>query len=196
MPMYAAAGTHLSGLAKWRTGERMNGLAAMRRGWTLLHENDCYLCEPFWGMQVAVANAEVGQVETALDIVTELIGWTEQSGQHWLDAELHRVQGELLLRNDRSKASAAEEAFGRALKIARCQQTRTFELRGALGLARLYNTNGRAAAACDLLAPTLAYFDATQDLPEIKDAGRLLNRSGLASPEASALARRRPPAVA
>jgi predicted ATPase len=182
MPLYAAAGTHLSGLEKWRAGDRMNGLAEMRRGWTLLHENDCYLCEPFWGMQVAVANAEVGQVETALDIVRELIVWAEQSGQHWLDAELHRVHGELLLRSDRSNASSAEEAFNRALEIARRQQTRTFELRCALGLARLYRTNDRAAAVSDLLAPTLADFDAAQDLPEIEEAGRLLGPSGLESP--------------
>ena len=79
---------YLNGLAKWRAGDRMGGLAEMRRGWTLLHENDCYLCEPFWGMQVAVANAEAGQLETGLEILRELIAWTEQSGQHWLDAEL------------------------------------------------------------------------------------------------------------
>ena len=83
---------YLNGLAKWRAGDRMGGLAEMRRGWTLLHENDCYLCEPFWGMQVAVANAEAGQLETGLEILRELIAWTEQSGQHWLDAELHRAR--------------------------------------------------------------------------------------------------------
>ena len=182
MPLYAAAGTHLNGLERWRAGDRINGLAEMRRGWTLLHENDCYLCEPFWGMQVAVANAEVGQVETALDILRELIVWAEQSGQHWLDAELHRVHGELLLRSDRSRASSAEEAFIRALEIARRQQTRTFELRCALGLARLYRTHDRVAAASDLLAPILADFDAAQDLPEIEEAESLLNLSGLASP--------------
>jgi hypothetical protein len=182
MPLYAAAGTHLSGLAKWRAGDRANGLAEMRRGWTLLHENDCYLCEPFWGVQVAMANAEVGQVETALDILTELIVWVDQSGQHWLDAELHRVRGELLLRCEPSDAFAAEEAFKKALEIARRQQTRTFALRSAVGLARLYRTNDRAAAASDLLASTLAGFDAAQDLPEIEEAGRLLNPSGLANP--------------
>ena len=138
MPLYMAAGTHLNGLAKWRAGDRTGGLAEMRRGWALLHENDCYLCEPFWGMQVAVANAEAGQLETGLEILGELIGWAEQTGQHWLDAELHRVRGELLLRRDPPNVSAAEDAFNRALEIARSQQTKTFELRGALGLARLY----------------------------------------------------------
>ena len=129
---------YLNGLAKWRAGDRMGGLAEMRRGWTLLHENDCYLCEPFWGMQVAVANAEAGQLDTGLEILRELIAWTEQSGQHWLDAELHRVHGELLLRRDPPNVSVAEDAFNRALEIARSQQTKTFELRSALGLARLY----------------------------------------------------------
>ena len=97
---------YLNGLAKWRAGDRMGGLSEMRRGWTLLHENDCYLCEPFWGMQVAVANAEAGQLETGLEILSELIAWTEQSGQHWLDAELHRARGELLSRLDPSDVSS------------------------------------------------------------------------------------------
>ena len=71
MPLYIAAGTHLNGLARWRAGDGAGGLAEMRRGWALLHENDCYLCEPFWGMQVAVADAEAGQVETGLEILKE-----------------------------------------------------------------------------------------------------------------------------
>ena len=174
MPLYVAAGTYLNGLAKWHADERMGGLAEMRQGWTLLHENDCYLCEPFWGMQVAVANAEAGQLETGLEILRELIVWAEQTGQHWLDAELHRVLGELLLRRRPSDVSTAEDAFYRALEIARSQQTKTFELRGALGLARLYITSGRAEAVSKVLAPVLVDFDRGQDLPEIEEAGRLL----------------------
>ncbi len=174
MPLYVAAGTYLNGLAKWRAGDREGGLAEMRRGWTLLHENDCYLCEPFWGKQVAVANAAVGQFETGLEILRELIAWTEQSGQRWLDAELHRVQGELLLRRDPPNPSSAEDAFNKALEIARSQQTKTFELRSAVGLSRLYIRDGRAAAVSAMLAPVLADFDAGRDLPEIEEAEKLL----------------------
>jgi len=180
MPLYVAAGTYLNGLAKWRAGDGMSGLADMRRGWTLLHENDCYLCEPFWAMQVAVANAEAGQVETGLEILRELSVWTEQSGQHWLDAELHRVQGELLLRCDPPNVSSSEDAFNRALEIARSQQTKTFELRSALGLARLYSTNGRAGVS-EVLAPVLVDFDTGQDLPEIQEAEKLLKHKHYAS---------------
>jgi len=177
MPLYVAAGTYLNGLAKWRSGDRTAGLADMRQGWILLHENDCYLCEPFWGMQVATANAEAGQLDVGMEILRELIVWAEQSGQHWLDAELHRVQGELLLRRDPPNVSTAEDAFNKAVEIARSQQTKTFELRGALGLARLYGADGRAGAVSELLAPVLADFDTRQDLPEIGEAEKLLKRS-------------------
>ena len=118
MPLYIAAGSYLNGLAKWRAGDRMGGLSEMQRGWTLLHENDCYLCEPFWGMQVAAANAEAGQPEAGLEILRELISSTERSGQHWLDAELYRSQGELLSHLDPPGVSMAEGAFRRALEIA------------------------------------------------------------------------------
>ncbi|MGY4497395.1 putative ATPase [Bradyrhizobium sp. GM24.11] len=152
----------------------MAGLTEMRRGWTLLHENDCYLCEPFWGMHVAMADAEVGQLETGLEILSELIAWTGQSGQHWLDAELHRVHGELLLRH--SDRSSAENALKRALEIARHQRTKTFELRSAVGLARLLKTNGRAGALPELLAPVLAEFEAERHLSEVVEAKELLKR--------------------
>jgi predicted ATPase len=108
-----------------------------------------------------------------LDILRELSVWTEQSGQHWLDAELHRVRGELLLRCEPPNVSSSEDAFNRALEIARSQQTKTFELRSALGLARLYSTNGRAGVS-ELLAPVLLDFDTGQDLPEVQEAEKLL----------------------
>jgi predicted ATPase len=180
MPLYVAAGTYLNGLAKWRAGERVEGLTDMRRGWTLLHENDCYLCEPYWGMHVAVANAEAGQLETGLEILRELIDWTERSGQHWLDAELHRSRGELLSYLGPPGVSMAEDAFRRALEIARTQRTKTFELRSAVGLAHLYCANGRARAIPEVLATVLADFDTERDLPEIEEAETLLRRGQVA----------------
>jgi class 3 adenylate cyclase/tetratricopeptide (TPR) repeat protein len=176
MPLYVAAGTYLTGLAKWRAGDREAGLAEMRRGWTLLRENDCYLCEPFWGMQVAVASSAAGQTDGGLEILHELIASTEQSGQHWLDAELHRVQGELLLRRDPTNACGAEGAFNKALEIARSQQTKAFELRSAIGLARLYINSGREAAGSDVLVRALVDLDTVQDLPEIEQAKKLFGK--------------------
>jgi predicted ATPase len=180
MPLYVAAGSYLNGLAKWRAGDRMGGLSEMQRGWTLLHENDCYLCEPFWGMQVAAANAEAGQPEAGLEILRELISSTERTGQHWLDAELHRSRGELLSYLGPPGVSMAEDAFRSALEIARTQRTKTFELRSAVGLAHLYCANGRTNAIPEVLATVLADFDTERDLPEIEEAETLLRRGQVA----------------
>jgi tetratricopeptide (TPR) repeat protein len=180
MPLYVAAGSYLNGLAKWRAGDRMGGLSEMQRGWTLLHENDCYLCEPFWGMQVAAANAEAGQPEAGLEILRELISSTERTGQHWLDAELHRSRGELLSYLGPPGVSMAEDAFRRALEIARTQRTKTFELRSAVGLAHLYCANGRTNAIPEVLATVLADFNTERDLPEIEEAETLLRRRQVA----------------
>jgi hypothetical protein len=70
--------------------------------------------------------------------------------------------------------SPAEEAFRKALEIAQVQQAKTFALRSAVGLARLYSTSGRAASISEVLAPILADFDTGQDLPEIGVAAALL----------------------
>jgi class 3 adenylate cyclase/tetratricopeptide (TPR) repeat protein len=176
MPLYVAAGTYLTGLAKWRAGDHEAGLAEMRRGWTLLHENDCYLCEPFWGMQIAVANAAAGQTDTGLEIMRTLIATTERTGQHWLDAELHRVRGELLLRRDPANVGEAEGAFRKALEIARGQQTKAFELRSALGLAHLFINSGRETAGFDVITRALIDLDPGQDLREIEQAKKLFGQ--------------------
>jgi hypothetical protein len=81
-----------------------------------------------------------------------------------------------LLRCDPPNVSSSEDAFNRALEIARSQQTKTFELRSALGLARLCRSNGRAGVS-ELLAPVLVDFDRGQDLPEVQEAEKLLNLS-------------------
>jgi predicted ATPase len=102
----------------------------------------------------------------------------EQTGQRWFDAEVHRVRGTLLLKLPRRNVAAAESAFLRAIDVARSQNTRTFELRAALSLAKLYQTVGRAQAASELLVPALVTFNANSDVPEVEEAQRLLTCCG------------------
>jgi hypothetical protein len=84
------------------------------------------------------------------------------------------VRGELLLKLPRPDVAAAESAFMRAIDIARSQQTRTFELRAALALAKFYRTTDRDQSASDLLGPALVGFDAGPEVPEVEEAQRLL----------------------
>ena len=111
---------------------------------------------------------------SALDVVNEAISEAEQTGQSWFDAELYRARGELLLQCRRPETTAAEAAFKRAIDVARRQQTRAFELRAALSLAKLYQSCGSAADARAVLAPALEGFSSTPEFPEIEEAQVLL----------------------
>jgi predicted ATPase len=113
-------------------------------------------------------------VDVGLAILDAQLAAIEQTGQCWFDAEVHRVRGELLLKLRQPDVAAAESALMRAIEIARRQQTRTFELRAALSLAKLYKVTGRYQVANELLAPALGGFNAGPELPEVEEAQRLL----------------------
>ena len=98
----------------------------------------------------------------------------DQTGEHWSDAFLHRVRGEILLKRDPANTAPAEEAFLTAIAIAQQQKARSFELRAALSLAKLYQSTDRAADAHAVLAPALEGFSPTPEFPEIEEAQALL----------------------
>ena len=85
-----------------------------------------------------------------------------------------RVRGEILLKRDPANTAPAEEAFLTAIAVAQQQKARSFELRAALSLAKLYQSTGRAADAHALLAPALEGFSPTPEFPEIEQAQTLL----------------------
>src|SRR5262249_43913104 len=122
----------------------------------------------------AETEAETGRADSAIATLEDAFGESERTGQHWHDAELHRVRGDILLRADRPDLAAAEATFARSIEIARGQRTRSFELRAALALANLYHATQRDAAARALLGPALEGFLPTQELPEIELAQTLL----------------------
>ena len=145
----------------------------MREGLGLWNEMDYRLFAPLTGTLLAEREAEAGRVEVGLTALDAQLAAVEQSGQHWFDAEIHRVRGELLMKLARPDVAAAESAFTRAIGIARGQRTRTFELRAALSLAKLYQTTGRDKAASQLLAPALVGFNVGPEVPEVEQAQRL-----------------------
>ena len=146
----------------------------MREGLALWHEMHYRLFAPLTGTLLAECEAEAGRVEVGLATLDAQLAAIEHAGQRWFDAEVHRVRGELLLKLRRPDVAAAEVAFMRAIEIARGQQTRTFELRATLSLAKLYQTTGRDQAARELLVPVLVGFNAGPELPEVEEAQQLL----------------------
>ena len=87
---------------------------------------------------------------------------------------MHRLRGEILLKRDPANTALAEDAFLTAIAIAQQQKARSFELRAALDLARLYNSTSRSADAHAVLASALKGFSPTPEFPEIAEAQTLL----------------------
>ena len=146
----------------------------MREGLALWNEMHYRLFASLTGTLLAECEAEAGRVDIGLATLDAQLAAIEQTGQRWFDAEMHRVRGELLLKLRQPDVVAAESTFMRAIEIARAQRTRTFELRAALSLARLYKITGRDRAAGELLVPALVGFNAGPEVPEVEEARRLL----------------------
>jgi predicted ATPase len=96
----------------------------------------------------------------------------ERTGERWLEAELYRHKGRLLLR--KGHPEAAEELYCKALSIARQQEAKMWELRAAASLARLRRDQGRRSEARDLLAPVYGWFTEGFEMPDLKEAKALL----------------------
>jgi predicted ATPase len=123
---------------------------------------------------LAEVEAEAGHLEEGLATLDAQLAENADTGQWWFDAEVQRVRGELLLRREPADVAMAEAAFTRAVKIAQHQQTRTFELRAALSLAKLYHSTDRPADAHAVLASAQDGFSPTPEFPEIAEAQTLL----------------------
>ena len=98
----------------------------------------------------------------------------QETGEHWTDAFLHRIRGDILLKRDPTNSSPAEEAFLTAIAVAQQQKAKSFELQAAHALAKLYQSSGRTADAHAVLAAALEGFSPTPEFPEISEAQRLL----------------------
>ena len=98
----------------------------------------------------------------------------ETTKEIWGEAEVHRVGGEIALMSPESNAAKAEACFERALAIARAQQAKSWELRAATSLARLWRDQGKRQQARELLAPIYGWFSEGFDTLDLKEAKALL----------------------
>jgi predicted ATPase len=173
LPQWLAYGTCCFGWALSCAGDRQGELK-MREGLELLREQQVHNNLRLFYVLLAEIEADSNQLKAGLATLSAEHEAIEQSGVRWFHAEVHRARGELLLRDSSDNLDAAETAFTRAIEIARSQQTRTFELRAVLALAKLYQATARGEAACELLAPAVAGFTEGPELPEVEQANRLL----------------------
>ena len=130
------------------------------------------VAQPRYLVQLTEAMGHAGQVEEGLRLLAEALTIFAESGRGDMLAEAYRLQGELLLRQGTPDAAQAETYFQQAL--ARRQQTKSWELRAAMSLARLWQEQGKRAEACELLAPVYHWFTEGFDTADLQEAKALL----------------------
>ena len=126
---------------------------------------------PHWLTLLAEGCGKAGRIEEALDILRQSLAEVERTGIRYHEAEMHRLEGELRLGFDEERS---EVCFQRAIGIARAQQAKSWELRAALSLARLWQRQGKPDQARELLAPIYGWFTEGFELPDLTAARSLL----------------------
>ncbi len=128
---------------------------------------------------LAKANARLGQLNEARRCMDEAVATVEATGERWNEAEIHRTAGEIALMSPQPDATKAQAHFERALEVARGQQARSWELRAAMSLARLWRDQGKRAEAHDLLAPVCGWFTEGFETRDLREAKALLEELAL-----------------
>ena len=122
-----------------------------------------------------MAYAELGQLDDAWRCIDDAIDKVEKSKEKWCEAEVHRIAGEIALKSPQPDAAKAEAYFERALAVARKQQAKSWELRAAMSMARLWRDQGKRDEARELLAPVYGWFTEGFDTRDLKEAKALLD---------------------
>jgi predicted ATPase len=155
-------------------GQREAGLVLLHQGLAAVVATGQELSRPLYLVPLAEVAGHAGQVEEGLRLLTEALVSLEISGRGDLLVEAHRLQGELLLRQAVPDATQAEACFQQALALARRQRAKSWELRAAMSLSRLWQQQGKRAAARELLAPIYGWFTEGFDTADLQDAKALL----------------------
>ncbi|MEE8076623.1 MAG: hypothetical protein V3T60_13470, partial [Candidatus Binatia bacterium] len=159
-------------------GEVEDGMAKMQQGLAALRATGSGLRLPYYRALLAAAFGKMGHVAKGLRALGEAFADVQQTGERWLEAELHRLKGELLLQQSSDNQTEAEICFHQAISIAQNQQAKFWELRAATSLARLWQSQGKTTEACELLSPVYNWFTEGFDTADLKDAKALLEELG------------------
>ena len=174
-PHWMAIGAMLRGWALAHQGQAKEGIAQITEGLTASRGTGTETLRPYFLSLLAEAYGIIGQPEAGLTALTEALTHVETTGERWCEAELYRLQGALLLQQASDNATEAESCFHHALDIARHQQAKSFELRSAMSLSRLWQQQGKRAAARELLAPVYGWFTEGFDTADLQEAKALLD---------------------
>jgi predicted ATPase len=173
-PSWTGFGTCWRGWALAVQGQSAAGLAQLHQGMAALVAVGQTLPQPLCLVLLAEAAGHAGQVEEGLRLLAEALAAFEAIGRGDILAEAYRLRGEYLLRQAVPEAAQAEVCFQQALDVARRQQAKSWELRAAMSLSRLWRQQGKHEEARKLLAPIYGWFTEGFDTADLQEAKVLL----------------------
>jgi class 3 adenylate cyclase/predicted ATPase len=173
---YLARGIILRGWALAAQGQGEAGIAQIRQGIAAFQAIGTDVSRLHYLALLAEAYGKVGRAEEGLTILAGALADVEKTGARDHEAELYRIKGELLLRQATPDAPRAEACFQQALTVVRRQQARSWELRAAMSLSRLWQQQGKRTEAQELLAPIYSWFTEGFDTLDLQEARALLDK--------------------
>jgi class 3 adenylate cyclase/predicted ATPase len=174
-PQWMALGALLLGWTLAHQEQAKAGIEQLTQGLSALHAMGVEINRSYFLALLAEAHGTMGQPEAGLAVLTEALTHVDTTGERWYESEIYRLQGELLLQQSSDNSTAAESCFQQAINIAQNQQAKSFELRAATSLARLWQQQGKRQEAYDLLTPVYNWFTEGFDTADLQEAKALLD---------------------
>jgi predicted ATPase len=175
-PHWIAMGTLLRGWALAQQGQRDTALAEMHQGLAALRALGTGVALPHYLALLANVYRQTGQADKGFTLLSEAVALVHQTGERCWEAELYRLQGELLLARSEETQAEAEACFSEALTLARRQQAQSWELRTVTSLARLWSQQNKTQDAYELLACTYSRFTEGFATADLREARALLDK--------------------
>ena len=192
-PYHVSRAAVLRAINVVESGRPREGIEMMERALSAHRATGANFQSSYNLSRLAEAHASAGNLAEGTELAMQAVSEVERTGERWWQAEAERMRGEILLRGGRARRREAEACFARALKCARRQEARLWELQAALSLATLWAAEGDDDRARSLLKPVYEAFEDTYPIDAICAAKKLLarRRTGTASPSAVRRYRRR-----
>jgi predicted ATPase len=147
----------------------------MHEGMTIYRATESALWLPYFLTLLAETYGAASQPDAGLRFLDEAHAVMDNTQERFYEAEVHRVQGVLVLAQAADQHAQAETCFQHALDVAHRQQAKSLELRAAMSLARLWQQHGKRAEAHELLAPVYGWFTEGFDTADLQEAKALLD---------------------
>jgi DNA-binding SARP family transcriptional activator/predicted ATPase len=173
-PLFQAGSAILGGWLLADQGQVAAGIAEMREGLDAWRATGTESDVAYYLGLLAEACGRAGEAEEGAQLLIQALDMVDRSGERFYEAELHRLQGQLLTQSGTANNDEVEECYRRAIEVARGQDSKWLELRAATSLSRLWQRQGKHKEARALQGGTLGWFAEGFDTPDLREARALL----------------------